>query len=410
MIGLVLEGGGARGAYHIGVYRALTELGMEIDGVAGTSIGALNGAMIVQGDGLAAWDIWAGMNNSRIFDIDEKLDKQLHRSGFTRESISSVFSLLKGLIRDGGIDTSKIKAFIEEHVDEARVRQSKMDFGLVTVSLTQLKPLELMLEDIPAGRLTEYILASASLPGFKTEAVGGEQFVDGGVWNSLPVSLLMDRGYDTLIVVRTHSIGRVPPADSFGVRFVEIAPSEDLGPLLDFQQSTELRNLKLGYLDAMRLFRKLLGRRYFIEAHPDKDWFFHLLGGMDPERVAEAGELLGVAPMPPRRMVFEGIVPRIAAIYGLDNTMDYQDLVLAFFETVAENVDLDRLRIYPAETFVRKVRERYLEQEQKTPNFLLTLTAKDPIFARLLKEQLLHALLSIFFVSPITGRLPDRSV
>ena len=44
MIGLVLEGGGAKGAYHIGAYRALSELGIQIDGVVGTSIGAINAA------------------------------------------------------------------------------------------------------------------------------------------------------------------------------------------------------------------------------------------------------------------------------------------------------------------------------------------------------------------------------
>ena len=50
MIGLVLEGGGAKGSYQIGVCKALAELGLEVGGVAGTSIGALNGAMIVQGE------------------------------------------------------------------------------------------------------------------------------------------------------------------------------------------------------------------------------------------------------------------------------------------------------------------------------------------------------------------------
>jgi predicted acylesterase/phospholipase RssA len=50
MIGLVLEGGGARGSYHIGAYKGILEEGIKIDGITGTSIGSLNGAMIVQGD------------------------------------------------------------------------------------------------------------------------------------------------------------------------------------------------------------------------------------------------------------------------------------------------------------------------------------------------------------------------
>ena len=50
MKGLVLEGGGTKGAYQIGAYKALRDLGIEFQGVAGTSIGALNGAYIIQND------------------------------------------------------------------------------------------------------------------------------------------------------------------------------------------------------------------------------------------------------------------------------------------------------------------------------------------------------------------------
>ena len=50
MLGVALEGGGARGAFHVGAIKALLEEGYEIDGVVGTSIGAFNAAMIAQGD------------------------------------------------------------------------------------------------------------------------------------------------------------------------------------------------------------------------------------------------------------------------------------------------------------------------------------------------------------------------
>ena len=48
--GVVLEGGGTKGAYQIGAYEALRDLVIKITGIAGTSIGALNGAFIAQGD------------------------------------------------------------------------------------------------------------------------------------------------------------------------------------------------------------------------------------------------------------------------------------------------------------------------------------------------------------------------
>jgi NTE family protein len=72
MYGLVLEGGGAKGAYHVGAYKALKELNIEIGGIAGTSIGAINGAMMVQGDYELLEKVWYSVNSYELFDIDEK--------------------------------------------------------------------------------------------------------------------------------------------------------------------------------------------------------------------------------------------------------------------------------------------------------------------------------------------------
>lgn len=66
MYGLVLEGGGAKGAYHIGAYKAIMEEGIEIRGIAGTSVGALNGALIAQEDFEKAYNLWYNMSFSRV--------------------------------------------------------------------------------------------------------------------------------------------------------------------------------------------------------------------------------------------------------------------------------------------------------------------------------------------------------
>ena len=59
--GLVFDGGGARGAYQIGAWKALVEAGVKINAVAGTSVGALNGALVCMGDVEKAEDIWSKM-------------------------------------------------------------------------------------------------------------------------------------------------------------------------------------------------------------------------------------------------------------------------------------------------------------------------------------------------------------
>ncbi len=70
--GLVLDGGGARGAYQIGAWKALVEAGVKFNAVAGTSVGALNGALICMGDIEKAEGIWREMTFSTVMDVDDE--------------------------------------------------------------------------------------------------------------------------------------------------------------------------------------------------------------------------------------------------------------------------------------------------------------------------------------------------
>ena len=69
---LALEGGGAKGAYQIGAWKALREAGVKIDAVAGTSVGALNGSLIVMGDLEKAENIWENIRYSQVMDVDDE--------------------------------------------------------------------------------------------------------------------------------------------------------------------------------------------------------------------------------------------------------------------------------------------------------------------------------------------------
>ena len=72
MIGLVLEGGGAKGSYHVGAYKAILDEGIEIQGVTGTSAGALNGAMIVQGDFDICCKLWEDISYSMVINANDE--------------------------------------------------------------------------------------------------------------------------------------------------------------------------------------------------------------------------------------------------------------------------------------------------------------------------------------------------
>ena len=72
--GLVFSGGGTRGAYEIGAWKALNELGIKIQGVVGASIGAINGALFLQGDIDKAEKIYRGIRVEDILEIEQPID------------------------------------------------------------------------------------------------------------------------------------------------------------------------------------------------------------------------------------------------------------------------------------------------------------------------------------------------
>ena len=130
--GLVLDGGGARGAYQIGAWKALVEAGVKINAVAGTSVGALNGALICMGDVEKAEKIWNQMTFSRVMDVDDAWMEDF----FAKEhSIREIASEVKKRLQDGGVDITPLRELIHEHIDEEKIRNSGIEFCLSTFSI-----------------------------------------------------------------------------------------------------------------------------------------------------------------------------------------------------------------------------------------------------------------------------------
>ena len=102
MYGLVLEGGGGKGAYHIGAVKALQEMGIEIGGVAGVSVGALNGAMIVQGDTDRAYELWYNIDPSMVIKMDDIPVNPQHML-----SLNATIAGIKKIIMQKGLEIGR---------------------------------------------------------------------------------------------------------------------------------------------------------------------------------------------------------------------------------------------------------------------------------------------------------------
>ena len=77
--GIVLEGGGAKGSYQIGAWKALREAGIKIKGIAGTSVGALNGALICMDALEQAEALWENIRYSQVMDIDDMVMESIRK-------------------------------------------------------------------------------------------------------------------------------------------------------------------------------------------------------------------------------------------------------------------------------------------------------------------------------------------
>ena len=261
--GLVLAGGGAKGAYQIGAWKALREMGITFNAVAGVSIGSINGALMIADEYEKALELWQTVTVDKGVNIEEELPDP--ENLFSKKNWVTLF---REFIRKKGIDASPTKDFLTQYIDEKKIREKNIPFAIVTVQMTQgVKPLELFLDDIPVGQLIDYLLASSNLPLVAGIGPEGERFLDGGVYNNVPVSVLRKSGYNRLIVVDISTIKGVSNSPDFAnCEFVYIKPynTDDIGAAFDFDSQTIEMRMEMGYLDAKKAFSKLSGKIFYF--------------------------------------------------------------------------------------------------------------------------------------------------
>ena len=287
MLGLALEGGGAKGAFEIGAYRALTELEYRFDVVAGVSIGAINAALIAQGDCDRAAEFWETMSNDDLFSEEDRGFLEIINRQVNLNTLSALKENIKTALESGGIDTSRIRAFLEENIDPERLLQSPVDYGMIAVAFPELQPLIAYKKDMTPENVVDHVLASATFPGFRHTAIGSKRYLDGGLYDACPYNELLDYGCDRVIAIRLSGFGIIrPPKDK--ARITQIFPSEPLGPVMRFDPATSRRNIQMGYYDTMRAMRKLPGRLYYFTESADGFAAFSAL----PEEAIRAAAVL----------------------------------------------------------------------------------------------------------------------
>lgn len=260
--GLILAGGGAKGAYQIGAWRALRELGITFEAIAGVSIGAINGALIAQGDYDRAVELWSNAEVTSGIHIETELHDSENLFSF-----SNLPQIFMEIIRNGGVDVTPARNLIAEYIDEEKVRNSGIPLGLVTFQLSSMKPVEVFLDEIQDGLLVDYLMLSARVPGLHNQSPDGAKYLDGGIYDNAPIGMLRDRGINRFVVVDISGMKGVGHKDDFScAEFVYIRPNDpkELGEAFEFDSSMNDMRMQMGYLDTKKAFGLLSGNCYYF--------------------------------------------------------------------------------------------------------------------------------------------------
>lgn len=359
MRGIALEGGGAKGAFHVGAIKALNDLGITIHAVAGSSIGAINGAFIAAGKIEDLEEIWLSTEMKDMINGDSELIKEILKLDFKNDADKKKDFIIE-TIKNGGLDVSPFKKRLKELIDEELIRNSKIDYGLVTVSLTDLKPIECFVKEIPRGELANYIMASANFPAFKDEKFDNKRMLDGGFFDNLPINLLLERGCDEVIAIRVMSIGRIrkiKAADRKKVIMIE--PSEDLGKILEIDPERAKRNIQMGYFDTLRIFRNLKGVRYYLTESIHESEILKRILELPSETFDALAALIN-SDKKGLRVLFEEIIPMLIEMLKIEKNLSYEQILIAFYEFLADEAGVNRFELMTLHQLIEKVNAYYL--------------------------------------------------
>jgi NTE family protein len=202
-VAFVLGGGGVLGAHEVGMLQALLEAGIQPDLVIGTSVGAINGAVVAAEptkDAIAQLtDLWSGIGDEDVFG-------------------GSVFSRVGTLVRSRThlYSNEPLRQLLKTYLPAVRFADTQVPFQCVAASIEKAGA-----HWFTEGPIIEAVLASTAVPGlFPPVEIRGEHFFDGGLVHSIPVGRAVSLGARTVYVLQ---VGRVEEPLSVPTNTVETA-------------------------------------------------------------------------------------------------------------------------------------------------------------------------------------------
>lgn len=287
-IGIVFAGGGGKGAYEIGVWKFLHEVGLDqyIRGVSGTSVGALNAALFAGSSYKLAEKLWLNIEQEKILSPKKVTsDDIIH--WFTKNGLILSAPLMKGI----GLATASTVMGCEK-IAHILIKRMKTDYlfsrdGLISLikdglnfnllrdgeipcfatclRCPDMKVERFRLNDYSPQDVTQLLLASSAIPVvFPNEEFEENKYCDGGipvVGDNVPIKPIYEMGIEYILVIHLSQDSLIDKSEYPNSKIIEIVPSEDLGNTLtgtlDFTPDGSYKRLELGYSDAKKVIQPM---------------------------------------------------------------------------------------------------------------------------------------------------------
>lgn len=277
-IGLVLSGGGAKGAYESGVIKTLWELELinNINVISGTSVGSVNALLLSMNDRNVMSKSWNSLSYSRFIN-NEGQNRNIQIQNIIKKikNINLENSIVKQLlVNDIGIlSQDGIKDFIEEYVDINVIKSSKRDIFACAYNIDKERPEYFNLNQHNHDEILNIVLASCAIPYiFKPIVIDGCRYADGGInsheysknnVDNVPINPLINYECDLIIVVHLSNKNTIDKNKFKKDNIIEIYPSKPIefisgtGGLMI--NKNKLRdNVELGYRDSMTILAPII--------------------------------------------------------------------------------------------------------------------------------------------------------
>lgn len=268
-LGIALAGGGARGAYQIGAWKALKEHGIDtkIAAFSGASVGSLNAVLFAMGDYDLAKDLWMSLEKTSLFHLDRKIYSRI-----MKEKLN--------IFNKGIFDNRKLEKMLEDSIDFERIKDKEIYVATTHLGNEKSTFFDLIrtnykhyfkkdqqvqyvdLRDADQTRIVKTLLASCAIPiVFRPVKIASETFYDGGILDNAPYQPLIDAGCDVILIIDLYTFSSLRIKKDFPVPTYTIYPKRSLRGILDFSKKHNVRRHELGYKDMQK----------FLEEHPLDD-------------------------------------------------------------------------------------------------------------------------------------------